>query len=147
MSAVLIVDASVAIKWASREDGSDEALRLLAETVTLIAPSLVLDEIGNALWRKHGQGIFSPDAAAEAFSRVAAAFAELVTDSETVLEALGVAIELGHPIYDCHYLALARLRGLTLVTADTRFLRRIAGTRHERLVVPLERWREAIPAG
>ena len=39
--------------------------------------------------------------------------------------ALALAIELGHPAYDCAYLALALQRRSRLVTADRRLLARV----------------------
>lgn len=48
----LIVDASVAVKWFSEEEQSDLAETLLASMELLIAPDLVIAEIGNALWKR-----------------------------------------------------------------------------------------------
>ncbi|UKJ74068.1 type II toxin-antitoxin system VapC family toxin [Azospirillum brasilense] len=33
-----------------------------------------------------------------------------------------LALEFGHPVYDCLYLALARRLGIPVVTADRRFI-------------------------
>jgi predicted nucleic acid-binding protein len=43
--------------------------------------------------------------------------------------AMGLARRLGHPVYDCVYLALAEREDARFVTADQRLLRR-ASARH-----------------
>ena len=47
-----VVDASVAIKWFVPEIHSDAALRLRGEAYELIAPDLLILEIGNILWKR-----------------------------------------------------------------------------------------------
>jgi len=49
----LIVDASVAVKWFSAEDGADRAEALFVAEPDLAAPELILAEVGNAMWKKH----------------------------------------------------------------------------------------------
>ena len=41
--------------------------------------------------------------------------------------ATALAVSLGHPAYDCLYLALAREMDLPFVTADGRLVRKLAG--------------------
>ena len=48
-----------------------------------------------------------------------------------------MALELGHPVYDCFYLALAERRRTQLVTADSRLLTRLKGSPFLRLMQPL----------
>src|SRR5260221_641265 len=43
-----------------------------------------------------------------------------------------IAVELDHPAYDCLYLALASERGCRFVTADERFVRKLAEARRRR---------------
>jgi len=45
---------------------------------------------------------------------------EIVQDSDLIADASRLAVENGHSIYDCLYLALARLRSAILITADKR---------------------------
>ena len=52
-------------------------------------------------------------------------------DDETVSAgAVRLALALGHPVYDCVYLALAHRIGATVVTADLRFANALAPTEH-----------------
>ena len=47
-------------------------------------------------------------------------------------------MRLGHPVYDCVYLALAHRLGATVVTADAQFVRALAPTEHGAAVVTLD---------
>ncbi len=51
--------------------------------------------------------------------------------------AVRLAGELDHPAYDCLYVVLAHRLRTRLVSADARFLRRLAGTAHAPAVVGL----------
>ena len=58
-------------------------------------------------------------------------------DERTCVEAVRIAVELGHPAYDCMYLALALLIGTKVFTADKRFVSAVASTTYRPVVVPL----------
>ena len=47
----LIIDASIAIKWVVKEDGTSEAL-VLRQKAKLIAPDLLVAECANIFWKK-----------------------------------------------------------------------------------------------
>ena len=129
----MIIDASVAFKWLVEEEDSSVAIALLAED-TLTAPNLILAEVGNALWKRIARGEMNdPAGAAEALGRLPEMLA-LTNDSELAARALEIACDLQHPIYDCFYLAEAENRGETLVTADKRFLHKVADTAYSVLV-------------
>ena len=61
-----------------------------------------------------------------------------MVDPDDPLEVL--ALELGLPVYDCIYLALAERLDRTLITADKRFLNALDASRHESRAVDLETW-------
>jgi predicted nucleic acid-binding protein len=116
-----IVDASVALKWVIDEEGSEAASALAAES--LISPSMILAECANALWAK---ALRREITAAEVLERLAllrAAPVLLVPLEELVEDATRLAVTLGHPVYDCLYLALAVRENTRLVTADQQFAR------------------------
>lgn len=122
---MIVVDASVAVKWLLEEPGSDQALAL-AENQRLLAPTLLRAEVGSALWKKVGRGDIAADAATIAFGAIGAFIAEWVELDELDDTAFALALELRHPIYDCYYLALAQARATKLVTADRRLIERCA---------------------
>lgn len=134
----LVVDASVAVKWLVKEDGSDRAEALKAED--LHAPSLIRIEVANVLRTLATSGRLEDAEALQALDLFLDAPVRLYEPTDALMRgALAFALRLEHPIYDCLYLALAVELGTRLVTADRRFHRateRLADT--EGLVVPLD---------
>jgi predicted nucleic acid-binding protein len=61
----------------------------------------------------------------------------IVDERAYVPRALTIARALGHPIYDCVYLALAEAENKPLVTADARFLARLVDSPWRNLAQPL----------
>ena len=57
---IVVLDASVAVKWYVREQGSDQAVQLLdREDLHFVAPDLFRAEIANALLRQNRSGQLS----------------------------------------------------------------------------------------
>lgn len=124
----MIVDASVAFKWLVREEGADAAMALIGEE-DLIAPGLLMAEIGNALWKKQRRGELADTASFPAQLALVSSLLTIVEDAAIMPSALALAIELDHAIYDCIYLALALQRGDILVSADERFIAKVRASR------------------
>lgn len=61
-------------------------------------------------------------------------------DAGLAEEALRKGAELDYAPYDCFYLALAMLRGAPFVTADKRFINRLAPTPYKSHVIHLADW-------
>jgi predicted nucleic acid-binding protein len=125
---MMVVDASVAVKWFSSEAGRLPALALLQGREKLMAPALIRVEVAAALVKKARLGTVS---AAEANAMLAmwlAAAADgplvILPDEPDLPAAAALALELSHPIYDCLYLALAKRRNIPLMTADLAFVER-----------------------
>ncbi len=118
----LIVDASVAVKWFSEEAQSDRAESLLSSMEPLIAPDLVIAEIGNALWKKAARQLLRRDQATKAMVDAPTFFDRLIPLGDLGPRAVEIAIELRHPIYDCFYLALAERERAPIVSADDKLL-------------------------
>lgn len=135
-----IVDASVAVKWFVPEDLSDRATRLLAPGFDLIAPNLVLAEITTVLSRKAREGHVANDDASRIAEALPNFFSELVPFAPWLRESLRLSLSVRHPVYDCIYLALAAARQTPLITADGRFVAKLAGTPLAAHVVLLADW-------
>ncbi len=113
-----VIDASVAVKWVVDEAGTDAAVSLLAHN--LFAPDFMLAECANILWKKHRRGEMTHDEAVLASGVLAGSEVTFVSARPLMETATRLAMALGHPAYDCLYLALAQSRGCPLVTADAK---------------------------
>jgi len=124
VTTVLVVDASIALKWVMTEAGSDEASLLLADMVdrdlSLVAPEHLLGEIGNGLRKRVAQGALSADDALAAMEAIAALDLELVGGSERWFRSLSAALEWEVTTYDALYVLLAVDLDAELITADVR---------------------------
>ncbi len=117
-----VVDASVVAKWIAPETDSSLAEALLDDE--LIVPDLLFAEVGNILWKKQLRGEMDATAA-QVGARWLLQVPMQVHDSASLLiDALGLAVQLQHPAYDCFYLALAQRIDVPLITADQRLHRR-----------------------
>ncbi|HYG87109.1 MAG TPA: type II toxin-antitoxin system VapC family toxin [Azospirillum sp.] len=138
-----VVDASVALKWFVEESGSDRARRLKASPEEIAAPDLVIAEVCNAAWRLVTAGslpVGQYELIAEGIGNL---FDGLWPLGVLAPRAAAMARELRHPIYDCFYVALADMLGTArVVTADSRFLTRVAASPWRDRVVHLD----ALPA-
>jgi predicted nucleic acid-binding protein len=137
----LVVDANVAVKWFIQQQGSDDARSVQAYRGPLIAPSVLIAETTNGLWRHAKRGDVEADDAKAAITALPWWFYELVEDHVLAQDALTLAIELDYAAYDCFYLALSRARSAPLVTADKRFINRLGGTPYISHVVHLADWK------
>jgi predicted nucleic acid-binding protein len=134
---MLVVDASVAIKWFLLEPGREEARRLLEPMHRLIAPELIVAEATNAMWRRVMAGQMSARQGAAATTALIQFLEALLPVGPLAARALAIAEELRHPAYDCFYLALAEARDAKLVTADRRLVGRLAGSSWADRCLPL----------
>ena len=116
----LIVDASVAVKWVVEEPGSDKALSLFADEDDLAAPTLIIAEVGNALWKKYRKKLATEQQLKLALDSLPRFFDRLCELPELAPRAGELALRLDQPIYDCFYLALAERENAALITADER---------------------------
>lgn len=120
---MIVVDASVALKWVLPERDSNIAIQL--RTQDLIAPAFWLIEAANTLWRMGATGLLSRDDAQLRMLDLMAAPVQLFPSESDVQDALDLALQLQHPVYDCFYLALAIREVTYVVTADTRFAKAV----------------------
>jgi predicted nucleic acid-binding protein len=116
---MLVVDASVAIKWMVPEDGADAALALLDEA--LLAPDWMLAEFGNIVWKKVRRREMDDRQAREAIA-ILPTIVSMVPTIPYVPDALEIALALDHPFYDCLYLAAAQAHAYRFATADRRLV-------------------------
>ena len=125
-----VLDASVAVKWFVEEDHSEAARYLLRRfgegSVDLFAPSILMYEVGNALWRmvdrlkllkaKYAMDTYS------SFLQLPIHYSEMT--GEDVSDSLGLSLKMGLTLYDMIYLKLSDKLAKTLITADGEILRK-----------------------
>ncbi len=114
----LVVDASVFVKLLLAETGSDRAFELASSADRLLAPDYLPTETASALWKMVRWRGLPTEAALESLEEAQRFPLELVPTEELLAEALAIACEIPHPLYDCLYLLLALRGGRTLATAD-----------------------------
>jgi predicted nucleic acid-binding protein len=136
----IVVDASVAIKWFVHETDSDRAQWLFNPDVKRIAPDFALAEIANGLRRKERVGDMPQDAVRRSVASMPRLFHRLVTCSDVMTTSIRLSQALDHSVYDCIYLAVAQSLAAPLITADTKFVAKLASSPHAANVVLLSRW-------
>ena len=124
---MIVIDASVAVKWYFPESGSDEAIRILANcSGEILVPELFVVEVCAALVRHANTNKSQRSGVLSLLTEFALTIDrrefEVHAPSLTLpFKAATLAIDLGHPLKDCIYLALAMEQACLLVTADARF--------------------------
>lgn len=126
MRAAAVIDASLAAMWVIPEPFSSKALSLVQrfdrEKTTLIAPSLILTEITNALYKRVVRGEMDLPRALEGFNIILEFDIEIYEEAGLHARAMELSYRLNRPsTYDCHYLALAEMRQCPLWTGDKKF--------------------------
>jgi len=130
----MIIDASVALRWFLNEPGAADASAAFAQGPPPIAPDLVLVEIGNGLWAATRRQRIDETTAQAQLEAAPHLFGELRASEALAPRAFEIARALGHPIYDCLYLAMAEAEHMPLITADARLQKAVTGTPWRHLV-------------
>ena len=125
---MLVVDTSVAVKFVTEEVGSAQALDLIGGTDALIAPDWITVEAASALWAKVQRRDISQAHAEHGFQNLTAFFLQILPSLPLLGRAFALSFELGHPVYDCVFLALALREQAVLVTADEKFVKAVRRT-------------------
>jgi predicted nucleic acid-binding protein len=129
---MVVVDASVAVKWFVPEENWPVARRLLALNLSLVAPDILAVETMSALLRKHRRQEVADGLPGQALGMLAALRVETVPHGPLLRDATALSLRWRHAVYDCFYLLVAQRRGLPLATFD----RRLAALA-ESLAIPL----------
>jgi predicted nucleic acid-binding protein len=128
VSGVVVVDASLAVKWLVREVHTEKAHALARswarQEVYPMAPFLMPVEVANALYRRVIRKEISLQEATSLLDGLLSTGIELREPARVHVKAMELAEELKQDaVYDAHYLALAEALSCELWTADERFYR------------------------
>lgn len=121
---MIVVDASVAVKWFLNEPNSRQALGLFQQPYKLVAPPLIRIEVLAAIAKRVRMGHLASQDAAEQMERWRSTLLDravfIVDVDEQYQEEAALSLQERHSIYDCVYLVLAKKLCVSLVTADQR---------------------------
>jgi predicted nucleic acid-binding protein len=128
----------VAIKWYVPEADSDTAAAILRSDTQLLAPELLLAEVGSVLWRKVRRGELRPDEGEMIIDELlASSLVELVRHAPYLPLAYSIATRFDRTVYDALYVAVALIEDATFITADARLVHSLAGTEIQSFVAAL----------
>ena len=117
---ILVLDASVAVKWFNVEPLREKALiirdRYVNGEIELIAPDLLYYEVANALRYNPRFGIEEVKSALKALEDLSIITYDF--EGELREKAVELAYRFGITIYDAAYVALAVIRDASLYTAN-----------------------------
>lgn len=124
---MIVVDASLAAKWFLNEEDSGRARGLFRHhTGQLCGPDLLAIEVSSALVAAtNARRMQALGAIAMITFWLDSVSVEALTlhpvTSRLIKRGVDIGIEIGHPLADCIYLALAIDLGCDLVTCDAKF--------------------------
>ena len=122
-----MIDSNIAVSLLMNLPYSEHARNAAQEADGLIAPELIYSEFTNALWKIAIISGTSEELLHTILARLYVLLDYTADRRELATEALRLAIRLRHPAYDCFYVALAKSRGIPLLTADRKLANVILG--------------------
>jgi predicted nucleic acid-binding protein len=138
-SGAYVVDASVVIKWYVPEPDHARATALLGSGRRLLAPDLLLPEVGNVVWKKVGRGELTVKEGEEIVDALTSNSPVTLTASGPYLRsAYDIATAFQRTVNDALYLAVAIVEGCPFVTADERLVNALSGSALAPFITPLK---------
>ena len=124
-SSMVCVDASLIIRLLTSQDVNspyDQKWQQWQESnATIIAPTLIMYEVSNGLYRYSRAGQITPEETAKLLERALNLGIRFSGDADLHRQALEIAVRYNLPAtYDAHYLALASRLSIELWTVDQR---------------------------
>jgi predicted nucleic acid-binding protein len=121
---VIVVDASVAVKWFLHEADSRQALSLFHQPYKLVAPELIRIEVLAAISKRVRMGHLALEDAAEQMERWRSTLlnraVSIIDGDNQYQDEAALSLQERHSFYDCVYLVLAKKFRIPLATADER---------------------------
>jgi predicted nucleic acid-binding protein len=114
------MDASTAVRAVMDAFAQPTLLDRLAAAAVVIAPTLMRVEAANALWKYHRAGVISANDARDRHAEIEMLVNRFIDEQTLFPEALQLAADLDHPVYDAVYAVTARRHAATLLSFDRR---------------------------
>jgi len=128
---LLVIDASVAMKWSFNDDPLvQEAASLLdrygRREIHFFVPDLFWAESGNMLWKAVSRGRCTPEHAERSMAALKQLALSTAASQGLVEQALKIASDFNRTVYDSIYIALAVEVRAELITADEKLANAVA---------------------
>jgi len=120
MSDAVVLDASAAMRAVMDGAAQPALLDCLCAATTILAPTLLRAEVGNALLKYQRSGVISLAEALRRHEEAVGIVHLLIDDSSLFPETLSLAAEMNHPVYDALYAVTARRHAAMLLSFDQR---------------------------
>lgn len=114
----IVLDVSAVSPVLLAEQHGDATADHIANADSIIAPELFIAELGNVLWKYVNFHDLDESTAIQVFDLGLDMIDDVVSNTAITSEAMRLAIQTRHPVYDCLYLTLARRTRYTLLTHD-----------------------------
>jgi predicted nucleic acid-binding protein len=121
---MIVVDASVAVKWFVPEPETPEAYALFVSDEPRAAPEHLIAEVGQALLRHHREHGLPLAHCGAALSRIRR-LVRLFSTEALAHDAREIAAEGGCSVYDALYVAAAERWDGVVVTADAKLVAKL----------------------
>ncbi len=123
----ITLDVSAAFPIVTAMEGKQWVAEHLRKADEVLAPDLYISEASTTAWKFfHIDGGSLEDIHLLA-KRAMELPDQIIPAADLWQDALELAHELNHPVYDCLYLSLARQRGAALLTLDRELIRKANG--------------------
>jgi predicted nucleic acid-binding protein len=114
---VRVIDSSALVKYFSREVGWEKVGEVMFEGVVTL--DLAIKELSNALWKKVLRNEMNYETAARIIRDIVEGKPFPIEPQERyLLNAFEIAVKGNATVYDALFIAMAREKGLELVTCD-----------------------------
>jgi predicted nucleic acid-binding protein len=122
----LVIDSSVALKWALAEPNSDKSLAIrdgyLKQIHELLVPDVFPIEVAHALAKAERRNLLAPPLGSEHLSDILAILPPVHPSIPLLPRAYEIASAVRIGVYDCLYVALAERERCEFVTADQKLI-------------------------
>lgn len=132
---VHVIDASVIAAAFFREEFEPLASDVLTSGDCLLAPEIIVAEVGNVIGKRFRKGEINAEDADGLLADFFLIPLRITSIEELIRPALPIACENDQTVYDSLYVALAMKHSTTMITADNRFVNALAGGPYEKYVL------------
>ncbi len=120
MSSVIVLDASAAVRAVMDAAAQPALLNRLGSAALVVAPALMRIEAANALWKYQRAGVITLDEAHARYTEITVLVHRVIDEQALFPEALQLAADCAHPVYDAVYAVTARRHAASLLSFDRR---------------------------